>query len=384
MKYLPLLWAGLWRRPVRTTLTMLSVLTAFFLFGVLQGVNSGINSVFDLMNVARLRVQSRANFQEPIPVAHVARIRGLEGVASVSPLTVLVGSYQQPNTVLVALGVDIRELMRILPELQIPRAQLDAVERTRTGVMVGKALADRYGWKVGDRIPINAFNAPKKDGTTAWTFDILGIYDLPAHNWANQIWAHYDYIDEGRTILRGTANQILVRVANPDRAASIAQQIDGLFANSAGQTLTQSEKDALQSALAQVGDIGFMVNAIVGAVLFALLFLTSNTMMQSIRERVPEFAVLRTVGFSETTVLVLILAEAAVIGVAAALLGLTAATQLIPRLMTRVSSDLSGIQMPASVFAWGAGIALVLALASGLPPALRARRLELVDALAGR
>lgn len=384
MKYLPLLWAGLWRRPVRTTLTMLSVLTAFFLFGVLQGVNSGINSVFDLMNVARLRVQSRANFQEPIPVAHVARIRGLEGVASVSPLTVLVGSYQQPNTVLVALGVDIRELMRILPELQIPRAQLDAVERTRTGVMVGKALADRYGWKVGDRIPINAFNAPKKDGTTAWTFDILGIYDLPAHNWANQIWAHYDYIDEGRTILRGTANQILVRVANPDRAASIAQQIDGLFANSAGQTLTQSEKDALQSALAQVGDIGFMVNAIVGAVLFALLFLTSNTMMQSIRERVPEFAVLRTVGFSETTVLVLILAEAAVIGVAGALLGLTAATQLIPRLMTRVSSDLSGIQMPASVFAWGAGIALVLALASGLPPALRARRLELVDALAGR
>jgi putative ABC transport system permease protein len=384
MKYLPLLWAGLWRRPVRTALTMLSVLTAFFLFGVLQGVNQGINGVFDLMNVARLRVQSRANFQEPIPVAHVAQIKTIEGVAAVSPLTVLVGSYQQPNHVLVALGVDIDELMHIVPEFEIPHAQLAAVKRTRTGVMVGKALADRYDWKVGDRIPINAFNAPKKDGTTAWTFDILGIYDLPAHNWANQVWAHYDYIDEGRTILNGTANEILVRVSNPDRAASIAQQIDSLFMNSAGQTLTQSEKDAIQSALAQVGDIGFMVNAIVGAVLFALLFLTSNTMMQSIRERVPEFAVLRTVGFSETTVLALILVESMVIGVTAAVLGLAAATDVIPRIMMRVSPDLSAIQMPPGVFAWGAGIALLLALASGLPPALRARRLKLVDALAGR
>src|SRR5262249_10164037 len=159
-------------------------------------------------------------------------------------------------------------------------AQLDALKRTRTGVMVGKTLADRRGWKVGDRIPIHAFNAPKKDGTSDWTFDIVAIYDLPAHNWANEIWAHYEYIDEGRTILRGTAQQILVRVANPDRSAAIAQQIDSMFMNSAGQTLTQNEKDAIQSMLAQVGDIGFMVNAIVGAVLFALLFLTSNTMMQ--------------------------------------------------------------------------------------------------------
>jgi putative ABC transport system permease protein len=347
-------------------------------------VNAGIDSVFDLMSVARLRVLSRANFQEPIPVAHVARIKGVDGVADVSPLTVVVGSYQAPGNVLVALGVDIDALLRIVPEMKVPASQVAALARTRTGVLVGAALAERRGWKIGDRIPIQSFNAVKTDGSVAWQFDIVGIYDLDAHNWANEIWAQYDYIDEGRAQNRGTANQILVRVANPDHAPRISQQIDALFMNSSGQTITQSEKDALQSALAQVGDIGFMVNTIVGAVLFTLLFLTSNTMAQSIRERVSEFAILRTVGFSETSVLWLILIESLVIGVSAALLGLAAASPVIPRMMERVSPDLSGIRMPAGVFAWGAAIAVLLAAISGLPPALRARRLKLVDALAGR
>ena len=384
MKYLPLLWAGLWRRPVRTTLTMLSVLTAFFLFGVLQGVNGGVNHVMDLMSVARLRVTSRANFQEPIPVAHVARIKAVPGVSDVSPLTVVVGSYQQPTNVLVALGVDTDALLRILPEMRLPAAQAEAMRRTRNGALVGAAIAERYHWKIGDRIPVHSFNTEKTDGTPDWQFDIVGIYDLPDHNWANEVWVNYAYVDEARVALRGTAFQILVRVSNPDHAPQIARQIDALFMNSAGQTLTQSEKDGLQSTLAQVGDIGFLVNAIVGAVLFTLLFLTSNTMMQSIRERVPELAVLRTLGFSENSVLLLILTEALIIGVSAALLGLAAATRVIPRMMERVSPDLSGIHMPLSVFAWGAAIAVLLALVSGLPPALRAQRLKLVDALAGR
>jgi putative ABC transport system permease protein len=178
--------------------------------------------------------------------------------------------------------------------------------------------------------------------------------------------------------------QILVRVANPDEAPRVAQEIDALFMSSAGQTITQSEKDALQGMLAQVGDVGFLVNTIVGAVLFTLLFLTSNTMVQSIRERVPEFAILRTIGFSETSVLWLVVAEAFVMGVSAALLGLIAAGPVIPRMLERVSPDLAAIRMPVEVFVWGCAIAALLALVSGLPPALRARRLQLVDALAGR
>jgi putative ABC transport system permease protein len=369
---------------VRTALTMLSVITAFFLFGVLQGVNAGVSSVFDFMSVARLRVMSRANFEEPIPVAHVARIRGLQGVSEVSPLTVNVGTYQQSSNVLVALGVDTEQLLGMFPEIKVPPAQAAALARTRTGVLVGAALAERRGWKIGDRIPMVSFNVRKKDGSRDWYFDIVGIYDMEQHNFASEMWAHYDYIDEGRVENRGTAMQILVRVANPDQAPRIAQAIDALFMNSAGQTVTQSEKDALQGMLAQVGDIGFLVNTIAGAVLFTLLFLTSNTMVQSIRERVPEFAILRTIGFSETTVLWLVVSEALVMGVSAALLGLAAARPVIPRMLERVSPDLAMIRMPIAVFAWGCAIAVLLALVSGLPPALRARRLELVDALAGR
>jgi putative ABC transport system permease protein len=384
MKYLPLLWAGLWRRPVRTALTMLSVVTAFFLFGVLQGVNAGINSVFDFMSVARLRVLSRANFQEPIPLTHVARIKSIPGVSEVSPLTVAVGTYQQSSNVLVALGVDTEQILRMYPEMKVTPAQAAALARTRTGVLVGAALAKRRGWKIGDRIPMMSFNVQKKDGSRDWYFDIVGIYDMEQHNFASEMWAHYEYIDEGRAENRRTAMQILVRVANPDQAPRIAQEIDALFMNSAGQTITQSEKDTLQGMLAQVGDIGFLVNTIVGAVLFTLLFLTSNTMVQSIRERVPEFAILRTIGFSETSVLWLIVTEAFVMGVSAALLGLIAAGPVIPRMLERVSPDLAAIRMPVAVFAWGCVLAALLALVSGLPPALRARRLQLVDALAGR
>jgi putative ABC transport system permease protein len=384
MKYLPLLWAGLWRKPVRTALTMLSIVTAFFLFGVLQGVNAGVQSVFEAMSVARLRVMSRANFQEPLPIAHVERIKHLDGVTDVSPLTVLVGNYQQTSNVVVALGVDTDALFRMFPEMKLPAAQAAALARTRTGVVVGAALAERRGWKIGDRIPIVAFNAVKKDGSRDWYFDIVGIYDMEQHNFASEIWAHYEYIDEGRAMDRGTAMQIVLRVADPERAPRIAQQIDELFMSSAGQTITQSEKDALQGMLAQVGDIGFLVDTIVGAVLFTLLFLTSNTMVQSIRERTPELAILRTIGFSESRVLWLVATEALVMGVSAALIGLAAASPVIPRMLERVSPDFSAIRMPAAVFAWGCVIAALLALVSGLPPALRARRLQLVDALAGR
>ncbi len=384
MKYLPLIWAGLWRRPVRTTLTLLSVVTAFFLFGVLQGVNSGLNSVFDLMNVSRLRVSSRANFGQPLPIAHLSRIAALDGVAHVSPFSLVVGTYQKPGNILAALGVDVRAILASFPEMTTSPGAVEAMERTRTGAIVGAAIAERFGWKIGDRIPIQSFNVPRTDGSSNWVFDIVGTYDMAAHNWSTDVWVNFAYVDEARAQFRGTANQFLLRVKDADRAAKIARQIDAMFANSPAQTLTQNEKDSLQGQLSQVGDIGFVVNAIVGAVLFALLFLTSNTMMQSTRERISELAVLRVVGVPDLGVMGLILSEALFIGVSAALLGLAVATRAIPRIMERASADLGAIRMPGIVFFWGVVIAVAFALVSGLPPAVRAYRTNLVTALSGR
>jgi putative ABC transport system permease protein len=384
VKFFPLVWAGLWRRPIRTLLTLLSVITAFFLFGVLQGVNAGMNSVFDLLDVSRLRVMSRVNMNAPMPIAHMNKIRALPGVAAATQLTVVVGTYQKPTQPITVLGVDIDGLLDAYGEMKVPRDQREAVTRTRTGALVGAKLAELHGWKIGDRVPVESFNARTMSGSNLWEFEIVGIYDMQQHDWANNFWVNYEYVNEARAEGKDTMVQVLVRVSDPKRSAYVAQQIDNLFAQTPNQTSTQNERDFLQGVLAQVGDIGFLVNAIVGAVLFALFFLTANTMMQSVRERIPELAVLKTLGFSDTRVQVIVLTEALLLNVVAALLGLLGARAIIPPVMSRVSGDFAGLSMPAMVFAWGAAIAFILAIASGLPPAWRARRLKIVDALAGR
>ncbi len=384
MKYFPLVWAGLWRRPARTILTVLSVVTAFFLFGVLQGVNAGVNSVFAVLNVSHLRIMSRVDMNSPLPVAHMTQIRAVPGVVASTPLNLVIGSYQKPTQLITVLGVQIDGLVGTYQEMKVPRDQLEAMHRTRAGAMVGARLAERFGWKLGDRVPIQSFNVTNMAGSSTWEFDIVAMYDLDQHDWANSFFTNFDYIDEGRSTGKGTMIQVLARVGDANRSAQIAQQIDELFAHSPNQTSSQNEKDFLQGVLAQIGDISFVVNAIVGAVLFALLFLTANTMMQSVRERIPELAVLKTLGFSDTLVLILVLAEALLLSVCAAIIGLLLARSIIPPIMARMSSDLGGVSMPTAVFVWGAVMALLLALASGLPPALRARRLKIVDALAGR
>jgi putative ABC transport system permease protein len=384
MKFFPLVWAGLRRRPVRTLLTILSVITAFFLFGVLQGVNAGMNSVFDLLDVSRLRVMNRVNMGAPLPIAHMTRIRAVPGVAAATELAALVGTYQKPSQPITVLAVDIDQLLVIYDEMKVSQEHRKAVSQARTGALVGAKLAERYGWKVGDRLPIQGLNMSNTSTGKLWEFEVVGIYDMEQHDWANNVWVNYAYVNEARVEDKDTLMQGLVLVADSNRSAQVAQQIDNLFAQSSNQTSTQNEKDFVQSALSQIGDIGFVVNAIVGAVLFALLFLTANTMMQSVRERIPELAVLKTLGFSDTRVLSLVLVEALLLNVVAALVGLVAARAIIPPVMNRMSSDLGGISMPATIFAWGAAMAVILALASGLPPAWRAKRLNIVDALAGR
>jgi putative ABC transport system permease protein len=268
--------------------------------------------------------------------------------------------------------------------MELSADQKAAMLRTRNGAMVGGRLAERFGWKVGDRVPLTAIAPANKDGTRNWVFDIVGIYEMDERGWATNMFVNYDYVNEARADGKDRMFQVILRVADAAPSGQVAQAIDEMFANSPNQTSTQNEKDFLQGVLAQIGDISFLVNAIVGAVLFALLFLTANTMMQSVRERIPELAVLKTLGFSDTSVLVLVLVESLLLSVFAALLGLLAARAMIPVAMSRMSSDLGGVAMPGWVFAWGAAMAVVLAIVSGLPPAMRAGRLKIVDALAGR
>ncbi len=385
MKYLYLVWAALRRRPVRTFLTLLSVTTAFFLFGVLQGINVGIDGVFKLLNTAHLDVMSRVSLTDPLPLSHLSRIAAIPGVAHVTPLNALAGTYQRPNDLQVVLGVDMDALTRIYENIKVKPEVVEAMRRTRTGAVIGRSLAKKEGWKIGDRIPIHSINMSNKDGTSNWVFDIVGFYDMDQAEWATRFWANYDYINEGRSTGKDTVVQFLVGVADASQSAKVSQAIDDTFSNSPNHTTTQNEKDYVESLMRQIGDISFLVNGIVGAVLFTLLFLTSNTMAQSVRERVPELAVLKTLGYSDSSVQWLVLAESLALSILAALLGLGIASLVLPAITSLLSSQGVGpMHLGPLVVGAGVGTAVLLALVSGLLPARRARRLDIVAALAGR
>ena len=381
MKYLWLVWANLWRKKARTAFTVLSVAVAFMLFGLLQGANAWFQGFAKDAHASRLYVVSRISELELLPRAYLDRLQRVPGVRSATYIGGLVGTYQERTNTVVVLAADATRLFDVFPEWHVASEQRQALRATRAGAIVGARLLERYGWKLGDRVPLRT-STLKQDGSTTWEFDVVGVYDVPsAPAQADRVLANYEYLDEARHDGKGRVFAFVVDADDATRTAQVAAAIDAEFANSPDETLTQDEKSYVQSQLRQIGDVGAMVNGIVGAVLFTLLFLIGNTMMQSVRERIPELAVLKTIGFSNGLVTWLVIVESLLLCVLAALLGLAGAALVFP---VTAALGLAGAVLPLSVIAAGLGIAVVLALASGLPPALRARRLSIVDALAGR
>jgi putative ABC transport system permease protein len=383
MKYFMLIWAGLWRKKARTILTMLSIVIAFLLFGLLQGINQGMKSVYENLNVDRMYVQSRINMTDGLPISYAQQIKSVPHVASVTHWTYFGGFFRDAQNALPVFATDAETLLKVYKEMKLPKEQLEAMLHTRTGALIGKEIADKYGWKVGDRIPIGTSIWTQKTGGNTWQFDIVGIIDVSAYGQGTgfpSFYINFDYFDEARAFGNGVIHYYILSLDDPRRGDEVGKAIDALFANSSNETKTQSEQAWAQSQIKQVADINFIVNSIVGAVLFTLLFLTANTMMQSVRERIPELAVLKTLGFSDSKVLVLVLLESVALCVFASLLGLGLARMAFGGL-TALFGDVS---LPIVVIESGIAIAIALALVSGLPPALRAKRLNIVDALAGR
>lgn len=381
MKYFPLIWAGLWRKRTRTVLTLLSIVVAFLLFGLLQGVNAAFSKGVAGANIDRLYVQSRVSFTESLPFADLPQIESVPGVAGVAYASWFGTYFQDPKNFVFSFPVDSERYFAAYSEYKMPADQLDALTHTRTGAVVGRELANKYGWKIGDKVPLHSTIWVQKGGSSDWTFDIVGIYDVPDDpGRANGFLFNHSYFDEARTFGKGMVGWYIVKLADPARAVEVSGAIDRLFLNSPFETKTLTEKENAQSFLKQIGDINFIVDGIVGAVLFTLLFLTGNMMMQSVRERIPEFAVLKTLGFSNGGVLALVLAESLLLCLIAAAVGLAFAALIFPM----AKGVIGVVSLPAIVIFAGFGIAVLLALASGLPPALRAGRLNIVDALAGR
>jgi putative ABC transport system permease protein len=385
MKYLPLIWAGLWRKRARTVLTLLSVITAFVLYGILSGVTAGFDHAIDrYAEATRLRVLNRINITAPLPIAYMQRIESVDGVRDVVPVNILPGYYQEPANGLTAVGIDVERLSSLSGDFIVPPPQIEAMGQHRDGAIVGAELLEKYGWHIGDRVSLKSSVFSQKDGSDAWPFEIVGSYTLRdgAFPDNNEFFINYDYFDEARALGGGSATMYMVRIDDAKRSAAIAESIDALFRNSPDETQTQSDKDYIHAQISRIGNINYIVNAIVGAVLFTLLFLTGNTMMQSIRERIPELAVLKTYGCSDGAVTWLVVGESLLLCLTAGAFGLGIAAAAFPTAFK--SMGVAPLPLETSVIAEGAGVALLLALVSALPPVWRARRLDLVDALAGR
>lgn len=381
MKYFPLILAGLWRKPTRMIFTALSIVVAFILFGILAGIDAGFSHEVAISRLDRMYVTSR--FDNTLPYAYGDKIASLPGVLVVSPQAGLGGYYQQRKNQLGVTATDAR-YFTARPELAVTPQQIAALTGDRAGILVGIKSAKTYGWKIGDKIAINT-STPQQNGSLVWTFDMLGTVensDLPGE--ANVLIGNYKYIDDARATDKGTVGFFFVRVKDPTQAAAIGKKIDALFENSPAPTHTTQEKAGATSSLQSLGDVETLTRGVGGAVLFMLLFLTGNTMMQSVRERIPEFGVLKTLGFSDSGVLRLVLSEALLLCALAAGMGLTIVKLVFPIIKNAIPQVSALLLLPWSALAFGFCCALLVAFVSGLLPALRAKRLNVIDALAGR
>jgi putative ABC transport system permease protein len=386
VRYLPLLWAGLFRKKTRTVLTLLSIVVAFALFGLLQAVEVAFESGADAADAKRLLTTARYSIIEPLPLSYQRRIEQVPGVVGVAYADWFGAKYQNESNAFPVFAVDPARYLDMYPEFTIDHAQRETFARTRTGAVAGKRLADRFGWRVGQKLPISSEIHPKTDGSMNWEFDLVGIIDAddPAvRGNTDMVLINVAYFDEARQIGRGKTGWYIVRVADSTQARSISATIDGLFTNSPDETKTQPEKEFAIGFAKQIGDIGALVTRILIAVFFTILILTGNTMAQSIRERIPELAILKTLGFSDGKVTALVLAEAVLLLVLGGGIGMGAAVAAMPALNASTGGRFPPLFVGVETWLLAAAVAALVALCIGLPPALRANRLKIIDALSG-
>lgn len=384
MKFLHLVWSNLLRKKVRTTLTLLSIFVAFALYGMLSAIKVAFGSGIDIAGVDRLIMTSKVSIIQMLPISYLQRIRATEGVENAAYAVWFGGIYQDAKNFFPQHAVDPEDWLSLYPELVLPAEQKDAWFQNRTGAIVGRKTAERFGWEVGDRVPLQGTIWRPADNS-AWEFDIEGIYEGAEKATDETLFLfHYDYLDQTMAEAFGDSLGLIgwyvMRIADPDNAPAVAEELDAQFANSPAETKTATEKAFIQSFANQTGNIGRIVAGIVGVVFFTMLLVAGNTMAQSVRERTNELAVLKTLGFTNRQVMGLVLGESfllAAVGGGGAL--------LLVWLLTR-SGDLGGsflpiLYIPAASLALGIALVVLLGLVTAAVPAYQALRLNIVDAL---
>ena len=382
MKFLPLVCAGLWRRPVRSALTAACIVIAFLLFGLLQGINAGFAKAIADAHRDFLVTNTLVRGGGMMPISAMAKIQSIPGVREVAPRAYFRAIYRDPapNKSIAALATLPDLFFRTRPGLIIDQKYLDTIRANRTGMLVTQALLEQLEAKIGDTITLRT-ETLKTDGTRDWVFTIAGTFDTkrgPSRAYFGLI--NYAYFDEYRVENRGTAEIFYIHIADPTKAVATGAAIDRIFANSAHETRTRSDQERAESQAKQLGDVAFFTNAIMGAVLFTLAFLTGNTLRQSMHERLPESAVLKSMGYSDGRVLGLAYAEALLLCIPPAALGLVLASLVAPL----AREDIGAIVVSPEVAITGLLCAALLALIGVALPALNLSRIPIATSLSRR
>ena len=381
MKYFYLIFSGLKRKKVRTGLTILSIMVAFILFGYLTAIRQAFDAGVEVAGADRLIVRHKVSIIQLLPQSYEAKMERIDGVDNATHTTWFGGIYQEPKNFFAQLAIVPEELFDMFPEFVISDEHKAAWLETRNGVLVGRGLADRFNWKLGDRIPINATIWGKKDGGRTWEFDLVAIYEGAEKGTdTSQFFFRYDFFDETRAGGTGQVGWYTVRVTDPDKATEVAAAIDAEFANSAFETKTEPEGAFIQGFANQIGNIGFIIMSIMSAVFFTILLVAGNTMAYTVRERTNELAVLKAIGFTDRAVLGLVLGESLALTFVGGAVGLGLAWLLVS------TGDPTGgsfpvFYLPTRDLFVGALLIMAMAFIAGIIPALQAQKLQIADAL---
>jgi putative ABC transport system permease protein len=377
MKFLPMLLANLGRKKIRTLLTLGSFIVAFLLFGLLGAIRYGFRQGIDIAGADRLVVIGRTSIIQPLPLTYLARLKRVPGVEDVAQATWFGGVYQDPKNFFAQFVIVPDDWRRMYPEFVIDAAEWQAFLADRQGCVVGAKLARRFGWKIGDRVPLKA---PGYLGAGSWVFNVRAIYrGSREHDDENQFWLRHDYFFErAPAFWKGIVGWYMVRIDNPDAAADVAKAIDAEFGNSASETRTQTESAFAAAFVNQMGNVEFLIRAIGLLVFFTLLLVTGNTMAIAVRERTGELAVLKAIGYSDRFVLGLVLAESMLIAAIGGAIGLWLAYGITRQDITQ---GIILLYLPTAAVVAGLAAALATGILAGLLPALGAMRLSVINAL---
>lgn len=381
MRFFALVWSSLKRKKLRTILTLFSIFVAFVLYGLLCTVKEALTAGVTMAGADRLVVRNKVSLILDLPVSYKERMERIPGVDTVAHFTWFNGIYKdEQKNFFGSFPFELENFLRVYPEYKLPEDQKQAYLKTRNGAIVGRALLDRFKWKIGDRIALKSPIWPNKTGD-AWEFEIVGVFDGTKKNTdLSGFYFRYDNFDEGRSRGTGLIGWCGVRVKDPDRAVEVAKAIDEEFANSPHETKAEPEGAFMQAFAQQIGDLGTILLAILSAVFFTILLVAGNTMAQSVRERTEELGVLKALGFTNELVLALVLAESCLLAAVGGLSGLGFAWLITAR-GSPVPAILPIFYLPVRNIYIALALVAGLGIVAGIVPAFQAMRLQIAVAL---